>query len=168
LIGRQNNIGRRRPAIPDDYEEVDEYVAPAKYSEEQPSGYGYTRDSTEYGRGDQGSRSAEIRENADTRRLEEKVNYSAEAGEEMDKSSEEGCGSECRNLLHESDHPQEDSRCPYEGQVIDIWGYCRYQFEVERRDWRWWESIRQYMHSMGNSWANSYAPTVHQQMYHQG
>ena len=44
-----------------------------------------------------------------------------EAGE----GGEEGCGTECRNLLHESDHRKEDARCPYEGMVIDIWGYCR-------------------------------------------
>ena len=32
---------------------------------------------------------------------------------------------ECRNLLHESDHRKEDSKCPHEGMVIDIYGYCR-------------------------------------------
>ena len=38
---------------------------------------------------------------------------------------EEECGPECRNLLHELGHPQEEVRCPGAGQVIDIWGYCR-------------------------------------------
>ena len=38
---------------------------------------------------------------------------------------EEECGPECRNLLHELGHPQEEARCPGAGQVIDIWGYCR-------------------------------------------
>ena len=36
------------------------------------------------------------------------------------------CGHECQNLLHELDHPKEHSRCTRAGQVIDIWGYCRY------------------------------------------
>ena len=44
---------------------------------------------------------------------------------EEEEGGEEGCGTECRNLLHESDHRKEDARCPYEGMVIDIWGYCR-------------------------------------------
>ena len=38
----------------------------------------------------------------------------------------DGCGSECRNLLHESDHRKEDARCPHEEMVIDIYGYCRH------------------------------------------
>lgn len=38
----------------------------------------------------------------------------------------DGCGPECRNLLHESDHRKEDARCPHEGMVIDIYGYCRH------------------------------------------
>ena len=35
------------------------------------------------------------------------------------------CGPDCQNLLHELGHPQEAARCPG-GQVIDIWGYCRF------------------------------------------
>ena len=35
------------------------------------------------------------------------------------------CGPECRNRLHELDHPKEEERCAA-GQVLDIWGYCRY------------------------------------------
>ena len=35
------------------------------------------------------------------------------------------CGPDCQNLLHELGHPQEAARCP-QGQVIDIWGYCRF------------------------------------------
>ena len=46
-----------------------------------------------------------------------------ETSEEEDE--EGGCGAECRNLLHQSDHRKEDATCPYEGMVIDIWGYCR-------------------------------------------
>lgn len=44
---------------------------------------------------------------------------------ESSEEDEGDCGEECRNLLHESDHRKEDARCPYEGMVIDIWGYCR-------------------------------------------
>ena len=74
------------------------------------------------------------------------VEVSEEAGEEA------GCGEECRNLVHQSDHRKEDSTCPYEGMVIDIWGYCRYIYHQERRDWAWWESLRNYIYSNGNSW----------------
>lgn len=35
------------------------------------------------------------------------------------------CDPDCQNLLHELGHPQEAARCPG-GQVIDIWGYCRF------------------------------------------
>ena len=42
-----------------------------------------------------------------------------------DDGEDEECGPECRNLLHELGHPQEEVRCPGAGQVIDIWGYCR-------------------------------------------
>ena len=46
-----------------------------------------------------------------------------------DKSAREGtdegeCGPECRNLVHELEHPKEHERCPNAGMVIDIWGYC--------------------------------------------
>ena len=44
-------------------------------------------------------------------------------------TTEEGeCGPECRNLLHELEHPKEHERCPNAGMVIDIWGYCRYEY----------------------------------------
>lgn len=71
---------------------------------------------------------------------------------EVSEEEEDGCGAECRNLLHQSDHRKEDSLCPYEGMVIDIWGYCRYIHHQERRDWAWWESLRNYVYSNGNSW----------------
>ena len=74
----------------------------------------------------------------------------AEVSEEEEEEDE--CGKECRNLLHQSDHRKEDSVCPYEGMVIDIWGYCRYIHHQERRDWAWWESLRNYIYSNGNSW----------------
>lgn len=50
---------------------------------------------------------------------------------ENERSTEDdgGCGPECRNLLHEVDHPKEEERCPYEGMVLDIYGYCRQQHQ---------------------------------------
>ena len=39
--------------------------------------------------------------------------------------TDDDCGPDCQNLLHELDHPREDERCSGPGQVIDIWGYCR-------------------------------------------
>ena len=157
LIFRQSQVGRRVPAIPEDYDDEDEggYEAPGRYNEEEPSGYGYTRDSNEYvqrrgggsrraqGRGDRrgsgesgGGRrgSGERRGNTEYgggRRESGERRPEVEEGEEIDESGEEevaegDCGPECRNLLHESEHPQEDARCPYEGMVIDVWGYCRY------------------------------------------
>ena len=47
----------------------------------------------------------------------------AEKDEGEDAGTE--CGPECRNRLHELDHPREEERCAA-GQVLDIWGYCRY------------------------------------------
>merc|ERR1711935_951509 len=58
----------------------------------------------------------------------------------------EGCGPDCRNLLHEVEHPKEEERCP-QGMVLDIYGYCRYIFQEERRDWAWWESVRNHVRS---------------------
>lgn len=80
--------------------------------------------------------------------------------EVMIEEEEEGCGPECRNLLHEVDHPKEDERCPDPSMVIDIWGYCRHIFHEERRDWSWWENLRQYVHANGNSGVNSYRPSI--------
>ena len=45
--------------------------------------------------------------------------------EKTEEEDKDGCGSECRNLLHELDHRKEDNICPYEGMVLDIYGYCR-------------------------------------------
>ena len=47
--------------------------------------------------------------------------------EENTDNDDEDCGPECRNLLHELEHPKEDDKCPNPGMVIDIWGYCRYE-----------------------------------------
>merc|ERR1711892_816266 len=175
---RQNQVGRQVPALPEPEPESEEvelgeefeydggYEAPSRYTEEQPSGYGYTRDSNEYVER-RGGGGGSAQGGGDGRGEERTVEETLQSSEE--ETGEEGdCGTECRNLMHESEHPKEADRCPYEGMVIDIWGYCRYGFEEERRDWRWWETIRQYMHANGNSWANQYAPSVHQQMYHQG
>merc|ERR1712236_132571 len=70
-------------------------------------------------------------------------------GEELDKGD---CGPKCRNLLHELEHPKEHARCPDSRMVIDIWGYCRYIFHEERRDWAWWENMRTFVLVGGNSW----------------
>jgi len=86
-----------------------------------------------------------------------------EEGEDVVDDSE--CGEECRNKLHYLGHPKEDDKCP-EGWVIDIYGYCRQIFHMERRDWDWWENIRHFVHSQGNSWYNKHQPTIHQQMYY--
>ena len=40
-------------------------------------------------------------------------------------STDSDCGPSCHNLLHQLGHPKEAERCPA-GQVLDIWGYCRY------------------------------------------
>ena len=176
FLFRQNQIGRHVPAIPETEEDDEEYG----YERPEISGYGYTRDSNEYadqrgqGRGGRrkgyesgGQRQGYGQEEERGRQTVEEILQSSEEVSEV-RGEEGACGPECRNLMHESEHPKEDDRCPYEGMVIDIWGYCRlynnipespstvlnirYQFEEERRDWRWWETIRQYMHSMGNSW----------------
>merc|ERR1712192_77313 len=80
--------------------------------------------------------------------------------EAEEEEEEEGCGPECRNLLHEVGHPKEDERCPDPSMVIDIWGYCRHIFQEERRDWSWWENLRQYVHANGNSGVNNYRPSI--------
>jgi len=51
------------------------------------------------------------------------------------------------NLIHSLGHPKEDHHCP-EGWLIDVYGYCREAFLMERRDWRWWWDIRDFM--LGN------------------
>merc|ERR1711892_1348038 len=160
---RQNQVGRQVPALPEPEPESEEVELGEEFEYDGGSaqGRGDGRESSERGGNEESGYGQEGREHERT--VEETLQSSEEeTGEEGD------CGSECRNLMHESEHPKEADRCPYEGMVIDIWGYCRYGFEEERRDWRWWETIRQYMHANGNSWANQYAPSVHQQMYHQG
>ena len=42
-----------------------------------------------------------------------------------DSAWDSDCGPSCHNLLHQLGHPKEAERCPA-GQVLDIWGYCRY------------------------------------------
>merc|ERR1719430_302138 len=81
---------------------------------------------------------------------------------EQEGGDEDDCGPMCRNLVHEVGHPKEHDRCPEEGMVIDIWGYCRHIFHEERRDWAWWENLRQYEHANRNSGANNYRPTINE------
>ena len=47
-----------------------------------------------------------------------------DGGDDNDDAGAE-CGADCRNRLHELGHPREEERCGV-GQVLDIWGYCRY------------------------------------------
>jgi len=47
------------------------------------------------------------------------------------------------NLLHYLGYRKEDRSCP-EGWVMDIYGYCRERFLMERRDWDWWWNIRDF------------------------
>jgi len=45
---------------------------------------------------------------------------------------------------------KEDYFCP-EGYVLDIYGYCRAIFYEEKRDWRWWANIRNFILGGHNS-----------------
>ena len=45
---------------------------------------------------------------------------------------------------------KEDHFCP-EGWVLDIYGYCRAIFHEEKRDWRWWANIRNFILGGHNS-----------------
>ena len=60
------------------------------------------------------------------RRVSADANKDANIDGDEDVKDAGECGPECQNLLHELDHPKEDERCSGPGQVIDIWGYCRY------------------------------------------
>ena len=61
----------------------------------------------------------------------EKGEADSASGEVADDNDDAGteCGPECRNRLHELDHPKEEERCAA-GQVLDIWGYCRYIIHI--------------------------------------
>merc|ERR1712130_484836 len=163
--GGARGYGRRRPPPVVEYDDGTNY-------EDSYESYNYSGENRRYG-GGRGGEFDYNRQPSTTERAryqEERRISTTESTTEADvkqESEEEGCGSECRNLVHELDHRKEDTGCPYEGMVMDIYGYCRYVFDQERRDWAWWESLRNYIY-YGNSWANSYSPNVDQQTYHSG
>merc|ERR1719186_2347941 len=157
---RQGVRGRQVAPIPPVYE-YEEY---GEYEEKHPEvsvgsdgGYGGdVREEQTYGRA--GGES-------DRRSQEEEEDQGQSGGDETDggETDDGQCGPECRNLLHELEHPKEHDRCPNAGMVIDIWGYCRYIYHEERRDWAWWENLRTFVQGQGNSWYNSYRPTAYEE-----
>ena len=71
------------------------------------------------------SRSKKIDRSSEEKRTRDPGRASARVNNGHEDVGDTGdCGPECQNLLHELDHPKEQTRCP-PGQVIDIWGYCR-------------------------------------------
>ena len=110
--------GRQVPTIPAEYEYYDDYG-------EIYQDYGYQQNypeitevsEREEERYKQGGNSVQDEE------TNEIDNDSVESGKEDTDDGE--CGPECRNLLHELEHPKEHARCPDTRMVIDIWGYCR-------------------------------------------
>ena len=125
--GGRGGYGRRRPAPVVDYDDGTDYE----------DSYESVEDRRTRGRGRGGGynyRSGEDRNTyrerlpAPTERQRRPVPPSTTTPQpETEQSTEDdgGCGPDCRNLLHEVDHRKEDSICPYEGMVVDIYGYCR-------------------------------------------
>merc|ERR1712142_1359836 len=175
---RQGSTGRHVPPIPTEYEYYDDYgeiYQDYGYDQDYPEVTGNTDETSEeeryganrderYGAREEKVHRARENERYDARE-EEVPNHEDDNGEEIaqDETDDGECGPECRNLLHELEHPKEDSRCPNAGMVIDIWGYCRYIFHEERRDWSWWENMRTFVLGGGNSWYNSYRPTAYEE-----
>lgn len=134
--------------------ELLEEEVPARYGEK---GYGeheyvYNGENEENGYG-HGGNSQEVGD-----RWNEGRGSAAGRGEEFVKKTEEpveeeegACGPHCRNRAHQLDHPKEEERCPYEGMVVDVYGYCRYPSHNTGRDWLWYATMRQYIASGGNS-----------------
>jgi len=130
----------------EEYEQEEEqsYGQEGRYDQ---NGYGYGGNSQEVG-----DRWNESRGSAVVRGRGEEFVRRTEPKEEEEEEEEEGaCGPECRNRAHELDLPKEAERCPYEGMVIDVYGYCRYPSHSTGRDWLWWATMRQYIASGGNS-----------------
>jgi len=60
------------------------------------------------------------------------------------------------NLIHYLGHRKEDHQCP-EGWLMDVYGYCREEFLMERREWDWWWNIRDYiMANRDSGYGSSY------------
>ena len=132
MIDRQGLRGRQVPPIPPVYEEEEYadygevYQDYGNVEEEYPEvdggnaeGYGgYGREEDIYERGrDENDRGAQEEEND-----QGQIKADETEGGETDDGH---CGPECKNFLHELEHPKEHERCPNAGMVIDIWGYCR-------------------------------------------
>jgi len=153
---RQGLRGRPVPTIPPEYEYYDDYgeiYQDYDYQENYPE---VTEDSER-----EEQRYRQEYDSVQEEEANDKENNSVESGKEDTDDGE--CGPECRNLLHELEHPKEHDRCPDARMVIDIWGYCRYIFHEERRDWAWWENMRTFVLGGGNSWYNSYRPTAYEE-----
>jgi len=124
-------LGNERRQEEYEVEEQQGYGQEGRYEQ---TGYGYGGNSQEVGERWNEGRGSAVKE------------------PEKEVEVEEGaCGPNCRNRAHELDHPQEAERCPYEGMVIDVYGYCRYPSHSTGRDWLWWATMRQYIASGGNS-----------------
>jgi hypothetical protein len=135
LFLRQGGRGRQVPPIPPEYE-YEEYrdygevyqdygdtYQDSEEEEEDPqvnwSDVNVNkREEDSYGRGRDNS--------AQREEIEESYVAPSIDDESAQEDTDEGeSGPECRNLLHELEHPKEHERCPNAGMVIDIWGYCR-------------------------------------------
>ena len=168
MFARQGARGRQVAPIPPVYEFEDYGEIYQDYGEEEE--YPEGRDDETNGREEENYGRGESEDN-----IEEQANdEQSQGGETAQEETDDGeCGPECRNLLHELEHPKEHERCPNAGMVIDIWGYCRYIminpifgtfqkysyfvparyiFHEERRDWAWWQNMRTFVMGQGNSW----------------
>jgi len=81
--------------------------------------------------------------------------YGSQTGLDSKSGGNEGSentanGQEYGNLLPYLGYREEDRSCP-EGWVMDIYGYCRERFLMERRDWDWWTNIRNFYYSNRHS-----------------
>merc|ERR1719318_1608971 len=163
---RQSEKDRQVPPIPPvyEYEEYGDYGEVYQdYGEEEENPQDslgnvdvHKREEDSYGRG--------LDDNVQREDIEDTYDAPSTDGEDAQEETDEGeCGPDCRNLLHELEHPKEHERCPNAGMVIDIWGYCRYIFHEERRDWAWWQNLRTFVMGGGNSWYNSYRPTAYEE-----
>ena len=115
---RQGLQGRQVPTIPPEYEYYDDYG-------EIYQDYGYQQNYPEITEvsGREEERYKQGGNSVHEEETNEIDNDSVESGKEDTDDGE--CGPECRNLLHELEHPKEHDRCPDTRMVIDIWGYCR-------------------------------------------
>lgn len=118
--GGGRGYGRRRPPPVIEYDDGTDYDdgdSYDRYNSVEDRGYSVGRGRGEYDNREY-SRTTE-------RVVEAPRHPEVSEPEKTEEEDKDGCGSECRNLLHELDHRKEDNICPYEGMVLDIYGYCR-------------------------------------------